>query len=513
MGDVYLATQFGPAGIAKMVVVKHLRGDFASSESARTMFLNEARIAMRLNHPGVVQTFEVVEEEEDLYLVMEFLDGQSLSQILKPNHTEAFPLSAKLAILVKALEGLHYVHELKGYDGTAIGAVHRDVSPQNIIVTYNGHVKLVDFGVAKVADATNVTASGVFKGKVRYASPEQVLCATVDRRADLYGIGTILWEMLAGKRMWHAHHGDASIFLALASGQFPSIREACPEIPAALEAICARALAKDVSARYATALEFRADLLQFLADSQAPAPELASAMLSTFAAERLRLHTRMDSLLKATREAATGTITVRPGSTNRSAIPPSENSLSLSRGAPAIELASQVGEFPRRSKAQKLAAFAVLGGAILVVSAIAIYKPLTGGAAPAGAESRVHLALKASPPSARFLLDGTPLPTNPYEGDVARDDATHHLSVHADGFETREVDTSFSSDVRLEEALPSQATIPSVAVSDLPRARQPQSGTVPVANRAQAAPSRGSDLDRAPTRGPQRPIDEDDPYK
>ena len=213
MGHVYLAMHVGPGGVQKIIVIKQLREDFASSVAARAMFLDEARISTRLNHPNIVQTNEVVDDEEDLYLVMEFLDGQPLSRILDPAHMGTLPLASKLQIIVEALDGMHYAHELKDYDGSPLNIVHRDISPQNIFVTYTGHVKVFDFGVAKAADAKTVTESGVFQGKVRYASPEQALCTPVDRRADVFGIGTILWEILTGRRLWQ-DQADASVLLA-----------------------------------------------------------------------------------------------------------------------------------------------------------------------------------------------------------------------------------------------------------------------------------------------------------
>ena len=171
-GPRLLGDECGPCGRAEAHRHQAAPRRTSRRRSRRaSMFLDEARISTRLNHPNIVQTNEVVDDEDDLYLVMEFLDGQPLSRILEPSHRDALPLAAKLRILVEALEGLHYAHELTDYDGTPLNVVHRDVSPQNIIVTYDGHVKLVDFGVAKAADATTVTESGVFKGKVRYSSP------------------------------------------------------------------------------------------------------------------------------------------------------------------------------------------------------------------------------------------------------------------------------------------------------------------------------------------------------
>jgi serine/threonine protein kinase len=520
MGHVYLAMNAGPAGVQKLVVIKQLREDFATSVAARAMFLDEARISMRLNHPNIVQVNEVVDDEDDLYLVMEFLDGQPLSRILEPSHTGAFPLGTKLWILVEALEGLHYAHELADYDGTPMNVVHRDVSPQNVIVTYDGHVKLVDFGVAKAADAKSVTESGVFKGKIRYASPEQALCTPVDRRADVFALGTVLWEVLTGRRLWQ-DQADASVLLALASGQIPKLREALPEVPPALEAICSKALATDVSARYPTALALRDALAEYLS-TESKATDIGRALSASFDSERRRLHGVIDAQMKAARDSSAGALTVRnipllgPDSAgNLSNSSASEKS--IVRGGLSIESEARsrrpIAEEGASSHGKSIA-FAALA-VLAIIGGIAFFVPsktppkgtsatvpfVAPPAAPAPPAPRVHLSLRATPAEARFLLDGRALGTNPYEEDVAPDDGPHRLSIRADGFETRDMDARLNRDV-------------SVDVTLAPRAPQaapppaPISAAVPV-----GSPDRRATRSPAPKGSPQRRIDEDDPYK
>ena len=182
MGDVFLAVAQGPKGFNKLQVIKRLRPELAQDPEFLAMFLNEARIAARLNHPNVVQTNEVSEHEDEYFIAMEYLEGRSLYAILKraisssPKNAppQRMPLAFHLHTLAEACEGLHYAHELRDFDGTPLELVHRDCSPQNIFVTYDGEAKVLDFGIAKAADSATYTRTGVLKGKVPYMAPEQL---------------------------------------------------------------------------------------------------------------------------------------------------------------------------------------------------------------------------------------------------------------------------------------------------------------------------------------------------
>jgi serine/threonine-protein kinase len=296
MGDVYLAVNVGPAGVSKLVVVKELREELARTPDARAMFLDEARLATRLSHPNVVQTYEVVEETDSLYLTMEFLDGQPLHRIVRGEHRGQFALPMLLHVLTETLAGLHYAHELTDYDGTPLQVVHRDVSPHNVIVTYEGTSKLVDFGIAKAADATTVTESGVFKGKVRFSSPEQALCQEVDRRADVFAVGMVLWEVLTREPMWK-NMPDAAVLLELVSGRIPRPRVVAPSVPEELDAICMKALAVDRTRRFATANDFRRALLDWMHanGSTAGEAELAQALTAAFGEEQRQMRGVVDA--------------------------------------------------------------------------------------------------------------------------------------------------------------------------------------------------------------------------
>ena len=245
MGTVYLALVRGPGEFRKLLVVKELRRELTQREGFVAMFMDEARLAARLDHPNVVQTLEVGEEAGRHFLAMEYLDGQPLSTLIQRlKETSALPLAVHIQILCEVLAGLHYAHELHDYDGRSLHVVHRDVSPQNVFVTYHGHVKVVDFGVAKVATAGNLTSPGVFKGKFAYAAPEQTMGHPVDARSDVFAVGVMLWEAIAGRRFAEQTPTVAS-FKARNQGLEPRIADVSSEVDGLLAEISDKALAVD----------------------------------------------------------------------------------------------------------------------------------------------------------------------------------------------------------------------------------------------------------------------------
>ena len=200
MAEVYLALAPGPQGFQKLVVVKRLHMNMEDEPMLVAMFLDEARIAARLAHPNVVQTNDVGEHEGSHFIAMEYLEGQPFDRILKHavRDGERLPMRLAARIIADALDGLHYAHEACDYDGTPLGVVHRDVSPHNLFVTYDGVVKLLDFGIAKATTQVVETRTGLVKGKFAYMAPEQARSAPADRRADVFAMGVVLWESIAG---------------------------------------------------------------------------------------------------------------------------------------------------------------------------------------------------------------------------------------------------------------------------------------------------------------------------
>jgi len=263
MGTVYLAVTRGPAGFRKLTVVKHLHADLARDLSFLEMFLAEARLTARLHHPNIVQIHGVGFDGRDYFLEMEYLAGQSLEVLWREAGEQGgIPLPDALFVLSEVLAGLHYAHEFcEG--GEPLHVVHRDVSPHNVFVTYEGSVRLLDFGIAKTRAATVATRSGVLKGKIGYAAPEQARGGSVDRRADVFAVGVLLWQAIAGARMWGAAT-EGEIYARLERGDIPKIRDARPAVPEALASICARALAYDPDDRFPTALDFQAAIDDYL---------------------------------------------------------------------------------------------------------------------------------------------------------------------------------------------------------------------------------------------------------
>ena len=301
MADVYLAVRSGMEGFHKLVVIKRLRTDLVNQPHGakfRALLLDEARLAARLGHPNIVQTFEVGEQQGQPFLAMEYLDGQPLSQVLARARSaeRALPVEIALQIVSDALAGLAYAHDLANFDGTPLSIVHRDVSPQNVFWTYDGAIKLVDFGVAKFALNTAETEVGIVKGKLTYMAPEQARGQAVDRRADVFVAGIVLWELLSGRRLLRAPTQAASLERLLFE-ELPSLSRVAPEQGPALAAICDRALERDVDRRYPTAAEMRADVERVLAERSPRRPDLAGYIQPLFVDERAEMAARIREAL------------------------------------------------------------------------------------------------------------------------------------------------------------------------------------------------------------------------
>lgn len=288
MADVYLAAAHGPGGFAKLLVVKVLQPTLARDPQFLTMFRDEARLSARLNHPNVIQTYEVGESEGRHYIAMEFLEGQPLHRVVDRFGSQGgITPSLALKIVIDGLAGLHYAHELADFDGRPLGVVHRDITPQNVFLTYEGQIKLVDFGIAKASDSSTETNVGTVKGKVAYMAPEQARGELVDRRADLFSMGVILWELLSGRRLWEGLT-DIAVVGKLVQGDIPNLEQVRPDLSPGLARACMRALQPEKSSRPATALEFQKELeIQFEEmTSKFSSRRLGELLRDSFAEER-----------------------------------------------------------------------------------------------------------------------------------------------------------------------------------------------------------------------------------
>ena len=297
MAEVLLARVHAVGGVRRLAVLKRIWPELATDPDFVSMFLDEARLSLRLAHPNVVQTYEVITGGGELAIAMEYLDGQPLTRVLNRllRGTGELSLSLRLRILINVLAGLEHAHTLTDVDGSPLGVVHRDVSPQNVFVTYDGQVKLVDFGVAKTLAASHNTRPGTLKGKLAYMAPEQLQRVEIDQRADLFSVGVMLWEMLAGRRMWH-RMTEVEIVSHLAAGQPLPVLPPDAGRPPYLDAICARALDPEPSRRYATAAELEMDLESVLvgaADSHSR--DLGNVVSMAFATERAERQALIES--------------------------------------------------------------------------------------------------------------------------------------------------------------------------------------------------------------------------
>ncbi len=267
MGVIHLAEAVGPGGFEKLVVVKVLKQELADDPVYTAMFLDEARLAARLTHRHIVATNEVGCEDGRYFMALELIEGGSLHQIGKKLGLRALPTHLALRVLCAVLEALEHAHRLEGRDGEPLGIVHRDVSPQNVLLTYDGDVKLIDFGVAKSADrrgAAAVTQVGVVKGSIPYMSPDHVDGSSIDGRADVFAVGVILRELLLGERLWN-DADDLTMLRRLIARDLPAF-PASADVPEALRAIVLKAMAPKREDRFASAAAMREAIDGYLAE-------------------------------------------------------------------------------------------------------------------------------------------------------------------------------------------------------------------------------------------------------
>ncbi len=289
MAEVFLGSVEGAAGFTKQVVIKRLHPQYSRDKAFIQMLIDEARLTSQLNHGNICQVYDLGEEEGSYYMALEYIAGEDVRTL--QDHCrragDEFPIAAAVHIVSESLAGLDFAHRKEGPDGP-LGIIHRDVSPQNILISYEGEVKVIDFGIAKARTRMiKETEAGVIKGKFRYMSPEQASGLAVDARTDVFAAGVVLYELLAGET--HSLNlPDTEVLRRMRAAEFEPLRKRRRGIPGKLEKVVHKALARKPSQRYATAAEFRAALFKFLQSRKVTfgSAELSALMGKVFGADR-----------------------------------------------------------------------------------------------------------------------------------------------------------------------------------------------------------------------------------
>jgi serine/threonine-protein kinase len=421
------------------VVLKTLKSHLANEPELRDMFSAEAKLSTRLDHPNVVRVREVFQYGNAPVIAMEYLEGRPLSEIIQ-RAGQPMPLELHLWIIAEALRGLHYSHELVDESGKALGVVHRDMTPHNVFSTYQGQVKLLDFGIAKVNASSVETETGVIKGKVRYMAPEQITGEAIDRRTDIYASGVMLWEAASGTKLWRGV-SDTALMSRVLSAEIPKPSSVRP-CADALERVVMKALSLNPADRQASAEELLSELVRAVPGiSSISEQQCGDYVRSLFAVD-----------MRETRE--------------RIAARRADEDVTEGSGKLTFPLALVFsGGAASRPKTIRIRARALVY-ALLFGLAVALgsYLWLAHGqseqsgqtqAAPKPAPTspdRVTLQLTAFPAEARLLLDGRPLSTNPATVEIVAP-SSHLVRAEAQGYRAieRTIDSETSLVLNLEK--------------------------------------------------------------
>lgn len=499
MATVFLCAAAGPVGFNKLLVLKLLKEELADDDEFLTMFIDEARLAARLNHANVVQTYEVGFDGGHHFLAMDYLDGQPLHAVLRRQTRAHMPLDVHVRILAETLAGLHYAHTLTDFDGTPLKVVHRDVSPQNVFITYDGSVKLVDFGVAKAAGAINVTESGVFKGKISYMAPEQAKGEPVDARADVFSVGVMLWEAIAGKRLTHGE-SQGSVLARRMAGTEPAIRDIVPDADPELAEICDKAMADEPHQRFESAQAMRDALEGFLHrfSRRSGNREVGDLVSDLFAEERDKIREIIDGQMKQLMRETAQTLPVPTLELWANAIDHTPTAVSGRRRA---EVLSQSGLHGGRTSQSGLhgddsipgtgshgtlvganlstsppatgsrttlivgvaAALVSIVGIVVAVMFVGTSEPdetapaaTTAATAATDATETISLEIRFAPADATAKLDGVALAQSPFVAQMPKDGSAHTLEVSAPGHVTQTTMLSYEQDIDMNVVLEEQ---------------------------------------------------------
>jgi len=459
MATVHIGRLLGPVGFARTIAIKRLHPQYAKDPEFVSMFLDEARLAARIQHPNVCATLDVVATQGELFLVMEYLQGETLSRMIRAvrHRGELIDPRVAVSVLAQTLYGLHAAHEAKSERGEALNIVHRDISPQNILVGRDGVTKVLDFGVAKAAGRFHTTREGNVKGKLPYMSPEQLRGQPIDRQTDIYAAAVCLWETLSGRKLFKGEN-EGSVLEQVLFGTIDPPSRWAPSIPPAIDALVMKGLERDKTKRFATAREFA------LALERALPPALASDVgdwIETVAGEVL--HERAERIAEI--ESVTDNIPAvgltevmsHLDSASSAVAPPSSGMIggtaSGSSQVSSISVAAAHADDPlfasaRRRRMQAFAALGALALAVLVV-AIVVGVVARGSStstaasalsasvvAPDATKAATVATVTASPPmttepaASAAIAQPTAEPSTTHKAVVAPSVATHVVAVH-----------------------------------------------------------------------------------
>jgi serine/threonine-protein kinase len=514
MAEILLGRIVGPSGFQRPVVIKRILPHLAKEKGFVEMFLDEARIVAGIRHPNVVQVHELGHEGDELFLIMEYLEGESAAGVAKRlrAHEESLDYSLAAYIVAEACAGLHAAHELVDSNGQKQNVVHRDVSPQNVIITYSGEVKVLDFGIAVAADRVTRTETGTFKGKFEYASPEQCRGQKLDRRSDVFALGILLFEVSTGKRLFK-RLGQLGTLRAIC--EEPMIRPTAllADFPPALENVFLRAVERDKDKRYPTALDMRRDLLaaiRTMTTEVAPEEHLASVRQRIFAdrvLEKSSMLRRVEagSVVDDIPAPETDTSIEIPLAVDGGSMPPGADagaaqptgggarppdSPSLSQPGVYSHSVAQAAVVPARSSrsvvvlAAGFAMLAVAGIALIVASrsagghprsvasalpAASTQAPVAKPAESASAASalpappaEVVIRIETSPAKAHVLVAGEDRGVSPIDLHVPRSSDATDIEIRSDGYQTQREKVTPETDQKIKLTLvpvPARATV------------------------------------------------------
>ena len=522
MARVFVAFSSGLGGFNKLVVLKVMRDELRENESSLAMFLAEARLAARMNHQNIVQTLEVGEDGGRYFICMEYLEGQTLGRLLKKTLDTPLPLAARLELICQVLEALVYMHGFSDPDGTPLSLVHRDISPNNIFITFDGTAKVLDFGVAKATGVSHATEAGTFKGKLGYAAPEQIL-GDSEQRSDIFAVGVLLWELLAYRRL-SQDRTQQEIVQARMAGVDPELMKKALGVPVELLQICTRAAAKRVEDRYASAAEMRDALRAYIRVNNLEfTAEQMRALLSTlYESERVEIRRLVDQRMKQAKveddhpSLGTQIIPVAPavlggigavtltGNASSYVLPPAPTS----KGKWAAAL---LGVAVAAGVAGRLMRSSDQAPPVTLPSTVAAESANSGQHSAARTPRLVTLKIAASPPDTEILLDGAALEGNPFTGQFPKDAALHRLELRSVGRVTEARMIRLDQDLDLLIALPVDRTNPLRPSAATAVNARPSPASKHTSDPATLA-SPGEPLTHRDTPSTARPIDDSDPY-